>query len=246
MSDSFAGAARRIWWKAPFIRGGLPLLLVFAILLPALVASLILWQTLTKQIYASYEKRLATGLQTFELILSGSHRTLQDTVSRTAADNTMRITMELEILPQLRRYLQSQNEVSSIDFLTVTKPDHTSFFSNSSKNINLDMSGRQCKYSRNGPIDNLALIDNTLILSRSHPVVHNDQILGFVCGAMLLNDPAYLSKLMTTLNAQPILWHDGYPAPSASFDGQQVNSLQDPGQMLKEPDSHHAIIWAER
>ncbi len=44
-------------------QGGLRLLLVFAILLPALVASQILWQTLTKQIYASYEERLAPYIQ---------------------------------------------------------------------------------------------------------------------------------------------------------------------------------------
>ncbi len=106
MSWSSKQSARKVWWSTPVKRGGLTLLLVFTILLPAVVASQILWYTLTKQIYASYEKRLATGLQTFELILNGSYRTLQDAVSRTAADNTMRITMELEILPQLRRYLR--------------------------------------------------------------------------------------------------------------------------------------------
>ena len=47
------------------------MLVLAFILLPAVIASQILWNTLTEQIYASYEKRLATGLQTFELILNG-------------------------------------------------------------------------------------------------------------------------------------------------------------------------------
>ena len=126
----------KTWWGVPVKRSSLQILLIIAILLPALVASQILWRTFTEQIYSSYEQRLTTGLQTFELILNGSYRTLLDAVSRTAADNTMRVTMELEILPQLRRYLNSQYDVSSIDYLTVTRPDHTSFFSDVQKSLN--------------------------------------------------------------------------------------------------------------
>ena len=232
MTGSSSNRDRERWWSTPVKQGGLPLLLVFAILLPALVASYILWQTFTEQIYASYEKRLATGLQTYELILNGSYRTLQDAVSRTAADNTTRITMELEILPQLRRYLQSHHEVSRIDYLTVTKPDYTPFFSDEDDRVTPGIRGRHCQYSQHGPTDNLTLLDASLVLSRSQAVIHNNQVLGFVCGAILLNDKDYLDQLMNSLGALPSMWRNGHPVPSPLLEGRQVNAAHQPDRMF--------------
>jgi diguanylate cyclase (GGDEF)-like protein/PAS domain S-box-containing protein len=200
--------------------------------LPALVASQILWKTFTEQIYSSYEQRLATGLQTFELILNGSYRTLKDAVSRTAADNTMRVTMELEILPQLRRYLKSQNEVSSIDMLTVARPDHSPFFNESDTEIMSEMSESLCKYSDHGPVDNLKLFNTVLVLSRSYPVLQNGQLLGFVCGVIQLNDQAYVNQLNSTLGAIPSMWHNGFPVSSPLFKSPQIDSLHEPGKMF--------------
>ncbi|MEN8132549.1 MAG: EAL domain-containing protein [Pseudomonadota bacterium] len=227
-----ASSKKKTWWGVPVKRSSLPLLLVIATLLPALVASQILWKTFTEQIYSSYEKRLATGLQTFDLILNGSYRTLQDAVSRTAADNTMRITMELEILPQLRRYLKSQNDVSSIDFLTVTRPNHTPFFNDADTEIVSHMSGRLCKYSALGPVDNLLLFDASLVLSRSYPVIHKDQVLGYVCGVIQLNDQAYINHLSSTLGALPSMWRNGHPVPSTLFESPQIDSFHQPGRMF--------------
>lgn len=204
------------------------MLLVFAILLPALIASQIMWHTLTEQIYASYEQRLTTGLQTFKLMLDGSHRTLQDTVSRTAADNTVGITMELEIVPQLRRYLQSQSEVSSVDFLTVVKSDHSPYSGGMGHAPEPKVSGHHCKYASDGPVDNLALFGRSLILSRSQPVARKGQLLGFVCGAIELNSQAYLSRLGETLGAVPAMWLRGQLIPSPVLGDQQL-SLPDDG-----------------
>ncbi|MGD8931226.1 MAG: diguanylate cyclase, partial [Chromatiales bacterium] len=175
---------------------------------------------------------MSAGLQTYELILNSSYRTLQDTVSRTAADNTMRVTMELEILPQLRRYLASQNRVSSIDFLTVTRPDKTSFFNDADTEIVSDISGRQCNYSDHGPVDNLMLFDGSLVLSRSYPVVQKDQVLGFVCGAIQLNGKVYINQLSSTLGALPRMWHNGEPVSSPLYESPQITPLQEPGEMF--------------
>lgn len=215
-------------------------MLVSTILLPAVVASQILWNTLTEQIYAGYEKRLASGLQTFELVLNSTYRTLQDTVSRTGADNTMRITMELEILPQLLRYLQSQVDVSSIDFLTVTKPDGTPFLIDTVGANNRDLSGRQCNFSQNGAVDNLSMFGDTLVLSRSYPINHKGRILGFICGGVLLNTDFFLGQLEDALGALPSMWHKGVFVPSPLF-GRQTVSLQfEPGQMFDyRPQSGH-------
>ncbi len=210
----------------------MPLLLFFAVLLPALIAVTILWQTFTEQIYASYEKRLASSLNTFELILNNSYRTLQDTVSRTAADNTMRITMELEILPQLRRYLQSQLEASSINSLTVTKPNHTPYFNDKNDGSNLDMSGRHCNYSDRGPVDNLAMFGNSLVLSHSYPIVHKGEILGYVCGSFKLNDQVYLNNIKTNLGAIPSMWLQNTSVPSPLLDIVQLRLDYESGQMF--------------
>ena len=94
------------------------------------------------------------------------------------------------------------------------------------------MSGRLCKYSDHGPVDNLTLFDTSFVLSRSYPVLHKDHLLGFVCGAIQLNDQSYIDHLSSTLGAIPSMWHDGHPIPSHLFESPQIVSLHEPGQMF--------------
>ncbi|MCP3870785.1 MAG: EAL domain-containing protein [Gammaproteobacteria bacterium] len=225
--------AEKAGWSASIKRSVLPLLLVSTILLPAVVASQILWTTLTEQIYDDYEKRLATGLQTFELLLTSSFRTLHDTVSRTAADNTVRITMELEILPQLRRYLHSQNQASSVDFLTVAKPDGQMLLSAEDTGSVAQAGLVQCDFSSGEASNRLSLISGSLVLSRSLPILHQDSVVGFVCGGLVLNAPAYLNQLRDTLGGLPQMWLHDQLVPSPFLESNSISSHRQTDAMFE-------------
>ena len=56
------------------------------VVLPALLASTVLWQVLSQQIDSSYEKRLSANLETFGLIMENRHRNLSDALTRIAAE----------------------------------------------------------------------------------------------------------------------------------------------------------------
>ena len=86
-------------------RGQLFLLLIAIAVVPAVAGGLILWQMFSEQLDASYEKRLLTAVETFQLILDNKVKELSNALSRMASDNTLQVTMNLEILPQMQRYL---------------------------------------------------------------------------------------------------------------------------------------------
>ena len=94
-------------------------LAVTVMLLPVLLVALVLWRAFSNQIEASYEKRLSTSLSVFELAVDRSIGDFRNALSRLAADNTLQVTVDLDIRPQLKRYLSAQFEVSDFEFIAV-------------------------------------------------------------------------------------------------------------------------------
>ena len=62
---------------------------------------------------------LAANLETFALILQDTEKNLFDGLKRTAADNTLQITLDLEMRSQLTNYIEAQRRVLGINFLGV-------------------------------------------------------------------------------------------------------------------------------
>jgi hypothetical protein len=101
-------------------KGKLTVLVMTAILLPMLVSSLLLGGMLERRLRVSFESRLEAGLKTFSLILNNKEKELIQGLSRIASDNTLQMTLELGIIPQLRKYLETQIEVLRFSTLIVT------------------------------------------------------------------------------------------------------------------------------
>lgn len=94
-------------------------LLALAVSVPALLTCVILGIQLDRQARTLFANSLAASLETFSLILRDNDRDLNEGLARAASDNTLQITLELEIRAQLAKYIQAQREVLRIGFLGV-------------------------------------------------------------------------------------------------------------------------------
>jgi hypothetical protein len=101
---------RDIRWLPRFrsFRGKLMALLVLAVSVPALLTCLILGIRLDRQARTLFANTLSASLETFELILHDDARNLSEGLARAATDNTLQITLELEIKAQLTGSLRSR------------------------------------------------------------------------------------------------------------------------------------------
>lgn len=181
----------------------LSIVLAFAVL-PTTAGGFILWQMFSEQLEASYENRLVTTVETFKLLLDNKAKELNTALTRMASDNTLQVTMSLEILPQMRRYLSTHYELAEFELLMVT-----------------DASGAELasfgNYERLEEIKNLCSESvlsgvNTeygFYLVRSLPVIQGETNLGSVCGAVDLRNPVFAMYLGDTLNAIPFIRWQG-------------------------------------
>jgi len=99
--------------------GKLTLLVGVAVLIPLLSASLILGRQLNRQARSLFAIQLTASLETFSLILHSMEENLDKSLTRTAADNTLQVTLDLEIVPQLQSCINKQRVVLGLSFLAV-------------------------------------------------------------------------------------------------------------------------------
>src|SRR6202051_1738270 len=100
-------------------RARLMVLLALAVSVPALLTCLILGIQLDRQAPPLFANPLAASLETFSLILRDNERNLNEGLARAATDNTLQITLELDIKSQLANYIEAQRNVLHIAFLGV-------------------------------------------------------------------------------------------------------------------------------
>ena len=118
MSDDKRGGARWLPRLSSF-RARLMVLLWLAVSVPTLLTCLILGIQLDRQARTLFANTLAASLETFSLILNDKERNLNEGLARAATDNTLQITLELEIKAQLAKYIEAQRQVLRIAFLGV-------------------------------------------------------------------------------------------------------------------------------
>jgi hypothetical protein len=92
-------------------------LVALAVSVPAVITSLVLGYQLDRQARMLFAKGLAANLETFSLILQEIQTNSFEGLTRTAADNTLQVTVDLDIRPQLTKYLETQRQVLRMTFL---------------------------------------------------------------------------------------------------------------------------------
>jgi signal transduction histidine kinase/DNA-binding response OmpR family regulator len=218
--------------------GRIPLLLVTAAVLPTLFASIVLWQMLSEQLYSSFEKRLTAGVETLSLILQHKHRELHAALSRIASDNTIHVTMELEILPQLKKYLESQYQVSDFDFLFVYDTKQSPMVHLGPQVVTLSET-IPCRFSLNQTHEGIVIADKTIFLSLSVPVQKKDSPLGFVCAGIQLNKASFVEYLQNTLGGEPMMWWQDHSILAYTSSNVVPTNVANEQKMFDETIDHH-------
>ena len=94
-------------------------LVALAVSAPAVFTSLFLGFQLHQQARTLFANGLSANLETFSLLLHDAERNLFEGLRRAAADNTLQITLDLEIQAQLTKYIETQRKVLGITLLQV-------------------------------------------------------------------------------------------------------------------------------
>ena len=97
----------------------LMLLVALAVALPALFTCLILGIQLNRQARNLFANGLSANLETFTLVVQDAEKNVSEGLARMASDNTLQVTLDLEIASQLNRYIEAQRQVLGIGFVAV-------------------------------------------------------------------------------------------------------------------------------
>lgn len=183
-------------------RARIVLLVTIATVLPLSLAGFVFWQILDKQMSSIFENRLESSLETFSIILSNKKTELQRGLSRVAADNTLQMTIDLEITPQLSKYINKQLTVMGFHALNVYD-----------SNLNL--------IAHTGQESNLANVlleedlsdivltsDGHLVLFQSVPVVKDQKILAYIFAGVDLIDKAFLDQVHAAVKNEFIIYYN--------------------------------------
>ena len=181
-----------------FFKGKLTALVMTAILLPMIVSSLLLGGMLERRLRSSFESRLEAGLKTFSLILINKEKELTQGLSRIASDNTLQITLELGIIPQLRKYLETQIEVLGFSTLIVA---------DAQKQV-VASKGKVFSEFINDEGSKLVTKGTDALIGHSKPIYKGNDLLGYVVGAVSLKEGNFLEYVHEKLVDNYAIWVD--------------------------------------
>ena len=219
-------------------------LVAVAVSLPALFTCLILGIQLDRQARTLFANGLAANLETFSLVLQGTERNLFDGLRRTAADNTLQITLDLEIGAQLTKYVEEQRQVLGIAFLGVYDKNLRGIAMSDSRREGASAQwhfggtgsnpGAGCVVSPDAE-QQLAVCNGTIYLVSAVPIYRGQDsnlgdasnrgqtssLLGYLLGAAPLASPELIAALQSRQIAHPMIWagdklvYANLPAPPA-------------------------------
>ncbi|PNU20307.1 hypothetical protein C2E25_07735 [Geothermobacter hydrogeniphilus] len=103
-------------------RQKLTLLISIALIVPLLASVLLFDGMINRQLNHNFSQRLEADLGALTLLQKHLRNSLEQGVAGLANDNTLQITSDLKILPQLQNYLQRQSRALDISALQVFTP----------------------------------------------------------------------------------------------------------------------------
>lgn len=119
MPSPKAADGRRPGPRIRSFRSRLLLVTALAVSVPALLACVILGYQLDRQTRQLFANELSAELDRLALALQDRRRALIDGLKRAAADNTLQLTLDLDMGAQLAQYVEAQRQVLQIAFLAV-------------------------------------------------------------------------------------------------------------------------------
>jgi signal transduction histidine kinase len=208
-------------------RAKLLLLVALAVSIPALLTCLILGVQLSRQARALFANELAANLETFALILDDEEKNLEDGLARAAADNTLQITLDLDIRGQLTGYIEAQRQVLKIGFIGVYDRQFRNIALSRGEAGAIATAWRLAEAGSAGGTDcttaadagrQLVTCEGSVYLVSVVPIIRAQQatlgdarssgagLLGYLMGGSLLASPSLIASLQQRQIAHPLIW----------------------------------------
>ena len=209
----------------------LMLLVALAVALPALFTCLILGIQLNRQARNLFANGLSANLETFTLVVQDAEKNVSEGLARMASDNTLQVTLDLEMASQLNKYIEAQRQVLGIGFVAVYNANSRNVaFSGTEKNATLgqwrfaangEPSGVGCVVARD-QTQQLVRCGGTVYLVSALPVLRardaslgdagqnqGSQLLGYILGGTPVASSALISELLSRRILHPLIWAGG-------------------------------------
>jgi signal transduction histidine kinase/CheY-like chemotaxis protein/HAMP domain-containing protein len=209
----------------------LMLLVALAVALPALLTCLILGIQLNRQASNLFANGLSANLETFGLVLQDAEKNVSEGLTRMAFDNTLQVTLDLEMSSQLNKYIEAQRQVLGIGFVAVYNADSRNIaFSGTDKDATLgqwrfaktgEPNGTGCVVAREQS-QQLVRCNGTLYLVSAVQVLRvrdaslgdagqnqASQLLGYILGGLPVANSALIAELLSRRILHPLMWADG-------------------------------------
>ena len=206
----------------------LMVLVALAVAVPALLTCLILGVQLNRQARDLFANGLSANLETFALVLQDAEKNIFDGLTRMASDNTLQVTLDLEMKSQLKGYIEAQRQVLGIAFVAVYDADSKNIaFSGTDRDTTLG----QWHFATNGERDSvgctvvreqpeqLVRCNGTVYLvsavevRRAHDSSLGDagqsqgsQLLGYIMGGTPVANSVLIGELLSRRILHPLIW----------------------------------------
>jgi signal transduction histidine kinase len=214
-------------WRRSF-KARLMVLVALAVVLPALFTCLILGIQLNRQARDLFASGLEANLETFSLVLQDAEKNVSEGLTRMASDNTLQVTLDLEMKSQLNKYIEAQRQVLGIAFVAVYNADSRNIaYSGIDKDVmpgqwrfaaSSEPSGANCVVARE-QAEQLVHCNGTVYLVSAGPVmrIHDaslgdaghdqgSQLLGYLLGGLPVANPALIGELLSRRILHPLIW----------------------------------------
>jgi HAMP domain-containing protein len=221
-------AADRPLHRRGAFKSRLMVLVALAVAVPALLTCLVLGFQLNRQARNLFANGLAANLETFGLVLQDAERDVFDGLARMAADNTLQVTLDLEMASQLNGYIEAQRQVLRMAFVAVYDAGAKNVaFAGSNKDAvpgrwhfgaNSERDRIECAVARDqreqlvGCNGTVYLI-STVEVRRAHDKSLGDagknqgaQLLGFIMGGTPVANSALIDQLLARGIVHPLIW----------------------------------------
>ncbi len=200
-------------------KGNLVSIVIAAILLPMVLSNLVMGLMFGSQFRDMFKNRLDAGLQSFSLILENQQHDLIRGLGRIASDNTLQMTLQLEIIPQLQKYLTYQRSVLGFSSVVVVDENQKIIAAaGESDRITTFME------FENSTV-NLVEFRGNAYFTYSAPIFKNSTLMGYVFGTMSLTDEGFMDLLSEKLANSFIIRVNGTPVAS-DLDLKQIDTIQ--------------------
>lgn len=183
-------------------RSRLILLVTIATILPLFISGLVFWKMLDRQLVDILNSRLESGIESFSIVFTNKQNDLQQGLNRIAADNTLQMTIDLDIKPQLKKYLDKQIDVLGFYALNVYDTQYEPI-AQSGKIFDIDNFIGEEKIK-----ESIIFNGGHLILYQSRPIIKDSKIIAYLGAGVDLTNLDFLSRIRSVVKNNFILYLD--------------------------------------